>query len=317
MKKNLFISTGYFATFSSSIILDLHKSQKRRYKKNYLLIVISKEFSSDDEFKIEATKQISFAKVVGDWHKIEVVAEQNFPLSVYDNKNYDSELVKSLFNGDLSKMSFFEIYISSLNILPKLSKIISFSKANIFDEGIGTHFQLQNADSLSSFSNFYKIIPLQIKKLNSINLPKNLLYKKLKKLNKIYKTPKITALTSVFAISSFYFIISEKTKLIAFYKNYISDLVASGENIKIKLHPRNNIEDFLDFETNLLYENIPLLDMYLIKNRKYIKSLLSMSSSILFMAKYIYKIQSVFIEKDIEDDYTKNINKIYTKYINN
>lgn len=316
MKNNLFISTGYFATFTSSIILDFQKSKKMRNKNNYLLIIISKEFSNDEEFDTEVKSQIHFARSVGIWHKIDVVKEQDFPLSVYNTKNYDDNLIKLLFNGDLINKSFFEVYVSSLNILSKLS--IIFSKSNIIDEGIGTYLQLQTAKNLKEFSNFYKIIPLDnINKINNIDLPKLLLYKKLKKLNRIYKTPKITEKTSFVAISSFYFIVDEKSKLIESYKSYISDLVKNGENVKIKLHPRNNKNDFLDFKNNLLEINIPLLDMYLIKNRKYIKTLFSMNSSILFMAKYVYNIPTKFIETDVKDEYTNNINNIYVKHINN
>ncbi len=322
MKKNLFISTGYFATISASLIIDLHKKQKKRNKKNYLLIVISKEFSNNKAFQNEVINQIHFAKQVNNWQKIDVIKENDFPLSVYDKDNYNEKIIETLFQGDLIKESFFELYISSLNILSKLSKYMKFSRANIIDEGIGTHLQVKNSEDLSKFKCFYNLISLQFNKekinykVNNIQLPKYLLYKKLNKLNSIYKTPKINKKTNLVAISSFYFIKREKFYLISTYKKLIKELLKDNYKVEVKLHPRNNKEDFLELENYLIQINIPLLDMYLKKNKKYIKNVFSMTSTILFMARYIYNINAVFIENDVKDEYTSNINEIYKKYIN-
>ncbi|MDR0485052.1 MAG: alpha-2,8-polysialyltransferase family protein [Alphaproteobacteria bacterium] len=309
MRKNLFISTGYFSTLTAGLVAFCLPQQKR---KNYLVIIVSKEFSWNNEIQQEINNQIFFAKKVAKWHKIIAIKEEDFPLSTYNYNNYNDIIVKSLGTNN-----FFEVYVSSLNIADKLNRIISFKRISIIDEGIGTYLQIKEYGDLSKFHTFYNFLPVALasKNIHNVSIPKNLLYKKLHKLNKIYKTPSINFKTYIIAISSFYFIKNEKKQLIHTYKEYINNLSQKNIEVKIKLHPRNSLDDFIDFKDKILDTNLPLLDMYLLKNKKYIEGLYSMGSSILFMSKYIYKIPTTFISDEVQDDYTKKINEFYTKYI--
>ncbi len=326
MKRLLFISTGYFSTLSFAVLLNSTHKKSFKNCKIYLLIILFKEDSSSKDAIIHAKKQVEFAKnCYKNWFAIDVILEENFPLSVYDTADCSRIVLDNLF-GDLgvTQLKFHSLFVTSCNLIGKINQHMAFKKFYLVDEGIGTYFQVINNYTQHKIDGFFAFFSQNLLATSLNNVHYKLSIKALRsilyKLNKIYKTPSVEEKTFIIAISSFYFIKQEKPLLLQEYFTCIQNL-KEEYNCLIACHPRNDIKEIrtkageLFDNLAMIPQHVPILDMFIFKNKRNILGIASMNSSVLFTAKFIYNINTYYIKSEIEDAYTSSISKLYKDHI--
>lgn len=288
--KKLFISTGYFGTLiASTLAKRFHNSE------NYLLITLDRQ---------DKESNIKWANVLNpNWSKIDII----------NHKDY-YEIDEINFNHIWKNIFFDEVYSNHIENLTLVKKFFYHKKIHVYEEGLATYYAYNkkinekfynkvfflNKELLISLSE--KVVLINPNEFLDI-LNSAIKYYPIKTLqnknNVVYLMPGLQPYEN----NEHYF---------NFHYKKILEIKNKKYNVYVSLHPRVNI-DFPD-HINVI-KNIPIVDMFLIKNKSNISYIYSQYSTLTTYSEILYEINPIIIETDVKNKYQKELKRVQDLYL--
>lgn len=273
--KRLFISTGYFSTWIASSIA---RDSNTQYD-NYLLITIDRQSKKGN---------IDWAlKCNPDWMCVNTIDHEDYYVSL------KTELLENI-----TSQHFHEVFYAHPDLYNLVKNTFISKNFCIYDEGVAT--RLSDISQNCPFpQKAYYIQPYQIKESKNfiLQIKRKTLLRILSEAASLYEIPEVQTKNNILYIMPGIDVNDTTPSQSALYHlNIISYLKKQGFTIWLARHPRvPTLPAYLIEEVQTIPNSLPLIDLFIHKNRKHFSFIVGVYSTILCDSKYLHSIQALQI----------------------